>query len=381
VIWPTVALGEVCKTGSGGTPNRSNKSYYSGDIPWIKSGELGLGLVTKSEEHISQLALSRSSAKLIPPGAILLAMYGATIGKLAELGIEASTNQAICHIIPEPKLLEKSFLFHFLQFSKSSLIGRGAGGAQPNISQQIIRETVLPLPPLAEQKRIAAILDKADDMRRQRRAALNLLDTLAQSIFVEMFGDPVTNPKRWPSCPLGQIINFKGGSQPAKTNFIYEPREGYVRLIQIRDFRTDEYPTYVPQKLAKRPFEKDDVMVGRYGPPVFQIFRGLSGTYNVALMKAEPVIGIEKEFVFALLKERNLHSYVVSNSERTAGQSGVNLELLENYPAYRPSATAQNQFCNTMGRHFAIGQSLNRSIEKSDALFASLQSRAFAGEL
>ena len=101
--------------------------------------------------------------------------------------------------------------------------------------------------------------------------------------------------KRWPVRMLGDVIEFVGGSQPPKDTFISEPREGYVRLVQIRDFKTDKYKTYIPTALAKRAFQKDDVMIARYGPPVFQILRGLEGSYNVALMKAAPTEHTTKE--------------------------------------------------------------------------------------
>ena len=90
------------------------------------------------------------------------------------------------------------------------------------------------------------------------------------------------------------ICDFIGGSQPAKSEFINEPREGYVRLIQTRDYKTDAFPTYIPEKSTRKFCDEDDVMIGRYGPPIFQICRGLKGAYNVALLKAKPKKGIEK---------------------------------------------------------------------------------------
>jgi type I restriction enzyme S subunit len=207
------------------------------------------------------------------------------------------------------------------------------------------------------------------------------LESLTQSIFIEMFGDPVTNPKGFPARTLGEIIKFEGGSQPPASTFSSEDAPDRIRLVQIRDFKSDRFKTYIPRKLCKRFLEEDDVMIGRYGPPVFQILRGLSGSYNVALMKAVPRDGVTKDFVFHLLKEEQLHNYVVGNSERTAGQSGVNLELLENYQAYLPPEELQIQFSEKMSQLRKMASNMTETQSVSDALFASLQHRAFRGEL
>jgi len=375
-------ISEFCDTGSGTTPSRQKSElYYGGSIPWIKSGELRESLITECEEKVTELALKETSLKIVPSGALLVAMYGATVGRIGRLGIEATTNQAVCHILPDPKIADNQYMFYALQNKTSEFVSKGVGGAQPNISQGTIKDTSIYLPPLEEQKRIAAILDQADALRRQRQRALNRLNQLGQSIFYEMFGDPKTNPKGFDPANLGEIINFIGGSQPAKTHFLYDDGPNRVRFVQIRDFRTDDYKTYVPKHLAKRPFAEEDVMIGRYGPPVFQIFRGLSGTYNVALMKAEPKSGITKDFVFYLLQEKTLHSHVVANSERTAGQSGVNLELLEAYPAYRPPLALQMQFSDRIKQLNENYGAAQNSSTIFNSLFSSLQQRAFRGEL
>lgn len=158
--WRWVRLGEVCETTSGGTPSRRRREYFSGNIPWVKSGELKDGIIDGTEETITQLGLKHSNAKLFPSGTLLMAMYGATVGKLGILGCEAATNQAICAIVPDEKVLRKDFLFYFLLFKREALITRSFGGAQPNISQTVIRNLELPLPPLSEQRRIVAYLDQ-----------------------------------------------------------------------------------------------------------------------------------------------------------------------------------------------------------------------------
>jgi type I restriction enzyme, S subunit len=179
-------------------------------------------------------------------------------------------------------------------------------------------------------------------------------------------------PEAWRSVPLGSVVDFIGGSQPPKETFRTEPYEGGVRLVQIRDFRTDKFPTYIPQSLARRHFEESDVMIGRYGPPVFQILRGLSGSYNVALMKAAPKPDLTKDYLFHLLQEPGLHQHVVANSERTAGQSGVNLTLLEAIEIPLPPLAEQRRIAEVLDRAEALRAKRRAALAQLDSLTQSL---------
>ena len=125
--WQVKRLGEVCQTTSGGTPSRSQSKYYNGTIPWVKSGELDKGLILETEEKITQEAIENSSAKIFPKGTLLIALYGATIGKLAFLGIDAATNQAVCGIFKNENI-DSNYLFHFLFYKKPSLVKQSIGG-------------------------------------------------------------------------------------------------------------------------------------------------------------------------------------------------------------------------------------------------------------
>jgi len=153
------SLGEVCKTTSGGTPSRSKPHYFEGTIPWVKSGELPDGIVVQNSEYISDEAISNSSAKLLPAGTLLVALYGATVGKLGILSRPAATNQAVCAIFPSDAINTK-FLFWYLLAKRPWLIGQAAGGAQPNISQGVVRSLLVPVMPLAAQHEIVAGIEK-----------------------------------------------------------------------------------------------------------------------------------------------------------------------------------------------------------------------------
>ena len=169
--WKWTQLGEICKTTSGGTPSRKYDEYFKGNIPWVKSGELPDGPVNEVEEYITNEAIKNSSAKVFPEGTLLIALYGATVGKLGILNRDAATNQAVCAIFPNEDLCVK-YLFWYLRFVRSDLVAQAIGGAQPNISQGILRTLPIPIAPFDQQKRIVAEVEK--QLSRLDEAVANL---------------------------------------------------------------------------------------------------------------------------------------------------------------------------------------------------------------
>lgn len=157
--WKWVKVGNVGSWSSGATPSRTNPAYYGGTIPWLKTGDLNDGFIKEIPEFITDLALEKTSVRLNPVGSVLMAMYGATIGKLGILDISATTNQACCACIPYEGIHNK-YLFYYLMSMRRSYIGMAEGGAQPNISKEKIVNSLIPLPPLAEQKRIVAKIEE-----------------------------------------------------------------------------------------------------------------------------------------------------------------------------------------------------------------------------
>ena len=156
--WEWIRLGNIGDWGSGATPSRSNPEYYNGDIPWLKTGDLNDGYIEYIPEKISLIALKKTSIRLNPTGSVLIAMYGATIGKVGILTFPSTTNQACCACFPIE--IYNEYLFYFLMSQKTSFVKRGEGGAQPNISKEKIIATLMPLPPLTEQFRIAKTLNE-----------------------------------------------------------------------------------------------------------------------------------------------------------------------------------------------------------------------------
>ncbi|MFZ4263828.1 restriction endonuclease subunit S [Sphingobacterium sp. HJSM2_6] len=156
-------------------------------------------------------------------------------------------------------------------------------------------------------------------------------------------------PEEWSLKIVDDVIKFSGGSQPPLYTFSPTKKYGYVRLIQIRDYKTDKYKVYIPQNLGRKFCTKDDIMIGRYGPPIFQILKGIEGAYNVALLKAIPNEDvINKDFAWHFLKSEKLFNFVDKLSQRSSGQTGVDLVELRNYPIPLPPLAEQEAIANAL---------------------------------
>lgn len=185
--WINSKLGDIITTSSGGTPNRSNAEFYNGTIPWIKTGELKNKYIYEAEEYITEDAIKKSSAKIFPKNTVLLAMYGATIGNCSILKTESSTNQACCAFLPSEKI-DHEFLYYKFNYEKNEIIALGAGGAQPNISQKILKDYIINYPPrIYEQQKIAAILSSVDEAIEKTEQIIEQTETVKKGLMQELF--------------------------------------------------------------------------------------------------------------------------------------------------------------------------------------------------
>ena len=170
--WSWCRLGNIGDWAAGSTPSRSYPEYYNGTIPWLKTGDLNDGYITNIPESISEEALKNTSVRLNPSGSVLIAMYGATIGKLGILTFPATTNQACCACSPLDGI-NNHYLFYYLLSQKDNFVYRSVGGAQPNISKEKIVTTLMPVPPYEEQRQILDKIDIFFDLIRDIEKSLN----------------------------------------------------------------------------------------------------------------------------------------------------------------------------------------------------------------
>lgn len=389
MMYPSLPISSFCSTGSGGTPSRANVGdYYGGTIPWVKSGELREDVILDTEEKITDLAIKESSAKLVPKGALLIAMYGATIGRIAELGVEGTTNQAVCHIVPNEKIADKRYLFYGLQFRVPELIAQGAGGAQPNINQQIIRDTQIPIPPLPEQKRIAAILDKADSIRRKRQEAVRLTEELLRSVFLKMFGDPVTNPKGWETrafadvCEtrLGKMLDAKKQTGEHLRPYLRNSNVQWDRIetsdLELMDFNGKDRKTFS--------LKDGDVLIcegGEVGRAAIWRNQLTDCYFQKAIHRARSnqTLALPEYIMFWLWfmsKNGGFKDHVTS-----ATIAHLTGEKLKEVQMTLPPIAIQHQFLLAYNSIKKLKSSTNKHLAESGTLFNTLLHSAFKGDL
>lgn len=391
-----VRLEDFCTLGSGGTPSRDQESrYYGGPIPWVKSGELRENLILDTSEKITAAALCESAAKLVPAGSILLAMYGATVGRVGILGIEAATNQAVCYLIPRQDVAFNKYVFHALRTKLPEFIGRTVGGAQPNISQQIIRQTKIYLPSLEEQRRIAAILDEADALRVKRRAALAKLDEMARAIFVEMFGDVTTNSKRWDDhLSLADVADIASGITKGRKLPSGEVRPvPYLAVINVQDralnLKAVKEILASEDEIDRYRLRAGDLVLTEGGDPD-KLGRGVlwnnelpecihqNHIFRVRLKARDLILPM---FLNWLIGSNRGKSYFLRSAKQTTGIASINMTQLRAFPLLSPPIAVQLSFVERLKELAKVADTARSSHLMFDTLFISLQHRAFRGEL
>lgn len=249
--WTYRKVGDVFKTSSGGTPQASRREYYEGGrIKWLRSGEVSQGEIWDTELRITEEGMRNSSAKLFPVDTIVVAMYGATTGQVGILKDAMTTNQAICGIFPNPDV-KPTFLAYFLKSQKQRFLEMASGAAQPNISQQIIKNTFFPLAPLPEQEHIVAELDLLSGIIDKYKQQLKELDTLAQSIFYEISFGIIANGSEVKR--LGDVATFVNG-YPFKPETWTETGLPIIRIQNLNNPQApyNHYFGPIPEKYVVR---------------------------------------------------------------------------------------------------------------------------------
>ena len=303
--WMWTTLGNIGTWQAGGTPSRSNKSYYCGNIPWLKTGDLNDGLITNIPEKITEDAVANSSAKINPAGSVLIAMYGATIGKLGILTFPATTNQACCACI-EYFAITQHYLFYFLLSHRDIFIAKGGGGAQPNISKEIIVNTAIPLPPLAEQERIVTEIERwltLIDQIEQDKTDLQIVIKQAKSKILDLaiHGKLVPqNPNDEPASELLKRINPKAEITCDKGHYMQIPNGWAIcKIASIANITNGKSQKEVECSKGKYPIYGSGGIIGRSND--FLCYAGSTiigrkGTINAPIFTEENFWNIDTAF-------------------------------------------------------------------------------------
>ncbi len=258
---------------------------------------------------------------------------------------------------------------------------------KPWINRNHVYDQKIPLPPLPTQKAIVQKLDSAfekiDASIDLAEKSLKEIEEMEKSVLEQVFS---SFQWIWVKERLSDYVKFIWWSQPPKSTFIYEKKDGYVRLIQIRDYKTDKFLVYVDEKSTKKFCGKCDIMVWRYWPPIFQILRWIEWAYNVALMKSVfDDNEIFSDYLYWFLQNPIIQNYIISKSQRAAWQSWVNKTILDEYHTYFPPLEKQKEIVEYLDRVFEKNKELRELYkEKIDGLKEMKQSllkEAFEGRL
>ena len=261
--WQYNFIGDIATVFAGGTPSRANTEYYVGSNPWVKSGEVNARQIFNTEEHISDLAIIESSAKWAKAGSVLVAMYGATAGQVAKLMIDATLNQAVSAINGKDDLAHNDYLLYSIEYNTDELLNTVQGSGQPNLSGQLIKSLKIPLPPLPEQKKIAAILTSVDTVIEKTQAQIDKLKDLKTGMMQELltkgighteFKDsPVGRiPVEWEVATLGESFSLLSGSTPSRKDMTYfSSDQNAIPWVKTLDLN-DEMIKSTDEKITER---------------------------------------------------------------------------------------------------------------------------------
>ena len=390
--WLTVPLGDVAEVAAGGGAPQDQADFGSEGYPFVRAGSLKVliaGGATATLERLAPAIATKHKLRLFPANTVLFAKSGmsASIGLVHRLQWPAYVVNHLAAVMCGEQL-ESAFLHHYLRaFSPSRLI---QDAAYPSIRLGDIAGMKIPLPPVQEQRRIAAILDQAETLRAKRREALALLRSLRQSIFIEMFGDPVQNVKGYPTKPLSALVEPERGITYGIVQRGEDCDDG-VPVLRIRDLVSDEIELRCLKRTSasisaqyRRTILRGGEIaisirgtIGRCGI-VPQSLAGGNVSREIALI---PVLkDISADFVLEFLRSTAVQR-IIAEDVKGVAQSGINLEDLRRVAVPLPGQVEMAAFVSRVAAaHRLIGLEI-KAVVSQDELFASLQHRAFRGEL
>jgi type I restriction enzyme, S subunit len=416
--WACTNMANIGRWSSGGTPSRSRAEYFGQGVPWVKSGDLTDGVILSTEEQITELGLNNSSAKLMPPGTISIALYGATIGKLGLLSFPAATNQACANVVPNKELIEPQYLFFYLMSQKQALVDKGQGGAQPNISQDIVKTHPTLLAPLNEQRRIVAkllkLLNRVNAAQTRLASIPLILKRFRQSVLAAACsgrltadwrnehphpisdftnGDsPYEIPKSW-SCRTFESISREitvGFVGPMAKEYV-ESGMPFLRSLNVRPFRFD--PTNI--RFISPDFHRT-ILKSRLTPGDVAIVR--SGNSGIACVIPESlpeancsdlvILRPASELVaaYACLFMNSSAAQAHVNSVKVGiAQGHFNVGSMKSTVVPLPPVAEQQEIVRRVDALFKTADALESRYRKAkahvDKLTQSILAKAFRGEL
>jgi type I restriction enzyme, S subunit len=402
--WEWSRLGDLCETTSGGTPSRRNPAYYGGSIAWVKSGELPDGIVTRVEEYITEEAVRDSNAKIFPVGTLLIAMYGATVGKLGILGMDAATNQAVCAIFP-PTQLDRDYLFWFLKSIRPELVSASFGGAQPNISQSIVRGVEIPVPysgdpirSLETQSRIVARIEALFiELREARRLHAEIVaDTgrVMEAAIREVFDSSTDG---WQTHQLSEVATIQTGTAKGRNFGDRKTVElPYLRVANVQAGRLDldEIKTIriAQSEIDRYRLQPGDLLLTE-GGDFDKLGRGAVWNNEIELCVHQNHIFavrfnqdiIQPEFVEYEMLSWHAKRYFLGVAKKTTNLATINSTQLAAFPMKFPELPAQRRIVAHLDTVKQQSNELQAIQRQNEALLAKMEqsifAQAFRGEL
>jgi type I restriction enzyme S subunit len=382
----TLNLGELVTIKGGGTPDKSVSAYWGGPIPWASVKDFKSTEITKTTDAITMEGVKNSATNIIPAGAILVPTRMA-VGKAAINTIDLAINQDIKALFPKPNLYTR-YLLHVLLANSSKLEGQASGATVKGITIDTLKAIAIPLPPLDEQKRIAAILDQADELRRLRQRAIDRANELEQAIFYEMFGDPAKNQMGWLEAVLGDVVHSVSDGPHVSPEY----SDSGIPFLSARHIR----PSGVCwEDLKYISFESAEVQWRKCKPERGDILYTKGGTTGIAT-----VVDFDLEIAIwvhiALLKpDRALvdpywlatmlnGSYCYRQSQTLThgiANRDLGLKRMVKIKMFLPPIHLQQKFAERLLCLKTTQLSTAAYLAQTEHLFSSLQHRAFCGEL
>lgn len=381
-----VLLKDICELKSGSTPRRNKKEYWEkGTIPWAKISDLETssdGYIYDTEEYITKKALESINNRFFKKGTLLLAMYG-SVGKTAIANIDLTMNQAILGInIKDEDRVNLKYLRYWLNVQKDKLLKRAVGATLKNLSKTIIEDLKIPLPSLATQKAIAARLDLAEKVKNLNQQLLEKYDELAQAVFLEMFGDPRTNPKKWNLKLLGKEFDISSGGTPStKIKSYWE--NGNISWIgsnmcqnKILFENDGKFITKKGlQKSAAKLFPVNTVLIALVGATIGKVgLNRFETTTNQNIAGIRPNENYDSLFVMYYLMN-SYHKFLELGDK---GFRMANLSFIRKLEIFHIPISLQTEFARRIENIEKQKELLRREIQKSEELFESLLQESFS---